>query len=110
MHRPDVRALMARIRLVERPGAVDGMKRRTDPLHLIGRDESGAERVRTTVGPAPGSPDAPPTPEQLRAKVDDCLAHYRRRTGQSVTYGDFQAILDGLLLPGEPAARAAAGD
>jgi 2-methylcitrate dehydratase PrpD len=108
--RPDVRALMQRIHMREREGKPDGMKRRSSPLELIGRDASGAEVVHTEVLPFPGSPDSPPSAAQLEAKVHDCLAHYERRTGRSCNYARFEAIVDALVLPVRPMARAAAGD
>jgi 2-methylcitrate dehydratase PrpD len=110
VHRPDVRALMGRIRMLEREGKPDGMKRRSSPLELIGRDAQGNELVHTQVLPFPGSPDSPPQPGQIEAKVRDCLAHYERQSGRRCSYARFQSVVDGLLAPARPMARAAAGD
>jgi 2-methylcitrate dehydratase PrpD len=113
VRRPDVRALMGRIRMVEREGKADGMQRRSSPLELTGRDATGAVRVQISVVASPGSPDSPPTLAQIEAKVRDCLAHYRRQTGQDCDYERFQGFVDGLLAPARPlarAVRAAAGD
>ena len=110
VHRPDVRSLLGRIRLVEREGKADGLIRRTHPLELVARDAAGREVLRTEVLPFPGSPDSPPTPGQIEAKVRDCLAHYERRTGRRCSYARFQSVVDALVLPSRPMARAAAGD
>jgi 2-methylcitrate dehydratase PrpD len=110
VHRADVRALMARIRMVERDGEPDGMKRRSTPLELVARDAAGHELVHTEVLASPGSPDSPPTPAQVQAKVRDCLARYERLTGRRCDERRFQGLLDGLLAPPRGLARAAAGD
>lgn len=114
VQRPDVRNLMQRVRLLEREGKAEGVVRRTTPLELIGRDADGREVVHTEVLPFPGSPDSPPSAEQMEAKVRDCLAHYERRTGRRCDYGQFQAFVDRLVVAPHGAdagmARAAAGD
>ncbi len=97
VRRPELRAVMNRTRLTEREGKADGMKRRSDPLHLIARDAAGNEVLRTTVIPAPGSPDSPPTPEQIQAKVIDCLAFYQRKTGDAFDYDRFQTLIGQML-------------
>jgi 2-methylcitrate dehydratase PrpD len=110
VHRPDVRALMERIRLVEREGRPDGMSRHSAPLELVGRDGDGAERVHSEVAPFPGSPDDPVAPAQMEAKVRDCLAYYARHTGFQCAYGEFQSFIDDLCAPAPELRRAAAGD
>ena len=37
------------------------------------------------------------TPEQMEAKVRDCLDYYSRNTGRNFDYGRFQAFVDGLF-------------
>ena len=108
MRRPDLRAVMNRTRFIEREGKPDGMKRRSDPLDLIARDAAGNEVVRTSVIPAPGSPDSPPTPEQIQAKVKDCLAFYQRKSGAVFEYGRFQTMIGQILSAPHPAASGVA--
>ena len=102
VRRPDLRAVMNRTRLTEREGKPDGMKRRSEPLDLIAKDAAGNEVLRATVIPAPGSPDSPPTPEQIRAKVNDCLAFYQRKTGDAFDYGRFQIMIGQILSVPDP--------
>lgn len=110
VHRPDLRAVMNRTRLTERGGKPDGMERRSGPLDLIARDAAGIELLRTTAIPAPGSPDSSPTPEQIRAKVEDCLAFYQRKSGDAFDYVRFQTMIGEILSAPEPGLSAAAGD
>jgi 2-methylcitrate dehydratase PrpD len=105
LRRADLRALMARVRLVERPHAPDaGGNIDGGPIELVARDASGAVRLRTLRETFPGSPQSPATAEQIEAKVRDCLAHHERAGGRRLTYERFQAWVDGLF-----ARRAAAG-
>ncbi len=110
VHRKDIRDQMRRTRLAETQGKPDGVGRRSKPVHLYARDAEGRELAQAEVQPFPGSPDAPPTEQQIRAKVQDCLAYYERHTGQACSYEQFQAFVDGLLAPGLSQPLAAAGD
>ena len=95
--RPDVRALMARVRLTERGGKPDGMERRSKPVELIAKAADGSEILRASVTPTPGSPDDPPAREQMEDKVRDCLAYFERQTGNTMEFGRFQDWIDTLL-------------
>ena len=108
--RSDVRTLMTRIRLTERGGKPDGMERRSQPVELIARDAGGAEVLRISVTPSPGSPDDPPTQDQREAKVRDCLAYFERQTGNKMEFGRFQEWIDTLLPVRDAAPMAQAGD
>jgi len=109
VHRPDVRRLMERIRMVEREGVADGLMRRRSVQELVAHDADGNEAIHTQVVPFPGSPASPPTPAQIETKVRDCLAHYERRIGRRCDYERFQAAIDGLVAPTHAArARSAA--
>lgn len=110
VQRPDVRALMQRIRLVEREGSPEGLKRQSTKQELVARAADGTELVRTEQVPYPGSPDSPPTDAQIETKVRDCLAHYERTTGHACSYERFQAVVDGLLQSRPAMARAGAAD
>ena len=110
VHRTDVRELMKRVRLLERDGKPDGMERRTSPMNLAARDGQGKEIVTAQVGPFPGSPDSPPTAKQMEAKVRDCLAHQQKRSGNTLAYDEFQALVDGCLGIESRPAMAASGD
>ena len=97
VQRADVRALMAKIRLVEREqgpahGAVRG-----GPIELAVRDAAGQTLVQTVRDAFPGAPDDPPSAAQRRSKVKDCLAHYTRTTGHAFTYRRFQSYLERLF-------------
>ena len=96
VYRQDVRALMPKIRLVERAGAADASIR-GGPLELTGKDANGAVVVHTSRDAFPGAPEDPPSLKQRRAKVQDCMAHYSRTTGQAFTYRRFQSFLDKLF-------------
>jgi len=109
--RPDVRALLARVRMVEREGKPDGIQRRAGPLRLTAWDASGEVVASLEVEPSPGSPDQPPSAGQMETKVRDCLAHFRRSTGGVCEYEEFQLFVDDLLALHRPATlQAAAGD
>lgn len=110
VRRPEVRALMERIRMIERDGKPDGLLRRGSPVEMIARDADGGILARSEVLAYPGSPDNPPTAAQREAKVRDCLAYYERRTGNGIDYENFQAFVAGLLSPARRMPRAAAGD
>jgi 2-methylcitrate dehydratase PrpD len=109
VHRQDVRALMPKIRLVERhnttPAAIRG-----GPLELIGKDANGSVVVHTVRDAFPGAPDDPPSLKQRRAKVQDCMAHYSRTTGQAFTYRRFQSYLDKLFAQEEAKVSKMASD
>jgi len=91
IHRPEVRALMERITVVDdrdsgRPhvsleyGQVD--------LALDFRDGS---RVDAAAFVFPGSPEAPPTTEQMGAKIADCAAIFSRQSGVELGIGDIRS-------------------
>ena len=97
--RADARALMAKVRLVERnPDAAHGDVQ-GGPIELIVRDAGGQVLVHTKREAFPGDPQDPPTAAQRRNKVKDCLAHYSATSGQTFTYRRFQSFLDRLFLP-----------
>jgi 2-methylcitrate dehydratase PrpD len=113
VQRADVRALMAKVRLVEReagqfPGQFDSTLR--SPIELIARDGGGQVLVQTVREAFPGAPEDPPSVAQRKHKVKDCLAHYSRTTGQAFTYRRFQSFLDRLLLPEAEVKAAMASD
>ncbi len=113
VRRPDVRALMQRIRLVELPARGDASAH-GGAIELVGRDAAGAELVRTEQAAFPGSPESPPTPAERKTKVRDCLAHYRRGTGQAFSPERLEQFIATLLgersAPAQPELFRAAGD
>jgi 2-methylcitrate dehydratase PrpD len=98
---PERAALAARIALVERGGgAASGAG---GAIELIGRGRDGAEIVRVSQPHFPGSPESPPTPREIEAKVRDCLAYYHQGGGKAVRYERFEEEIDGLFRAAKPA-------
>ncbi len=97
--RADARALMAKVRLVERDAGAAHGQVQGGPIELIARDAAGQVLVQTTRDAFPGDPVDPPTDKQRKHKVKDCLAHYSATTGQAFTPRRFQSFLDRLFLP-----------
>ncbi|MCZ6533216.1 MAG: MmgE/PrpD family protein [SAR324 cluster bacterium] len=95
--RADVRALSDRISLTERPKGQDKVTRDKAPVKLTVYNRDGEAVVQIERVAAPGAPDDAPTPEQMEAKVRDCLDYYSRNTGRNFDYGRFQAFVDGLF-------------
>jgi 2-methylcitrate dehydratase PrpD len=93
VRRPEVRALMKRIKIVEAPAP--------DPLP-VGFDHGAValtvfradtEVTRAEVRAFPGSPAAPASREEIAAKVADCLTLYSRRKGRELTPDAFRATV-----------------
>jgi 2-methylcitrate dehydratase len=71
---PAVRALMARVRLVETPERQRAyVEQRLIGCEVVVRLRDGSERAAAVAQPR-GHPDAPPTDAELTAKLDDLLA------------------------------------
>jgi 2-methylcitrate dehydratase PrpD len=96
VRRPEIRDLMTRITVTE-----DAPE---DPLP-VGLDhgsvtlavtEEAAMIATATVTAFPGSPAAPAQPEELSAKVEDCLALYNQTAVRPVTPVGFQSVLQTL--------------
>jgi 2-methylcitrate dehydratase PrpD len=96
VRRPEVRDLMARITVIEDPPET--------PLPVgldHGRVRLGVSQAGWTIAAAevtafPGSPAAPASPQQLAAKVEDCLALYNQTADRAFTLGGFRALLRSL--------------
>jgi hypothetical protein len=58
--------------------------------------EEAAMIATATVTAFPGSPAAPAQPEELSAKVEDCLALYNQTAVRPVTPVGFQSVLQTL--------------
>jgi 2-methylcitrate dehydratase PrpD len=91
--RPHIRELMQRIDLSEDPRAEDIM---------IGLDhgavrltiESGGRKIAfAEIESYPGSPKRPATGAEMEAKIDDCLAIFRRRSNGGPSLSEFRAGL-----------------
>jgi 2-methylcitrate dehydratase PrpD len=92
--RGDIRAVMNRIDLSEEPRADDGV--------LVGLDHGtvkltveadGKQIAFAEIDLYPGSPRRPATPEEMEAKIEDCLGIYRRRTNHGPTAPEFRSEL-----------------
>jgi 2-methylcitrate dehydratase PrpD len=98
VRRPELRELMARITVAEDPpqdplpvGLDHGRVRLS--VTLAGRTIAAAE-----VTAFPGSPSAPARPDQLAAKVEDCLALYNQSAVRPMTLAGFQAVVRNLTI------------
>jgi 2-methylcitrate dehydratase PrpD len=109
VRRADVRALMPKVRLVERDGSAHG-EIAGGPLELTVRDASGIELVRTVRQAFPGAPEDPPSLKQRKAKVQDCIAFYAKTTGHAFSYRRFQGHLDKLFAAENAAVAQMASD
>ena len=91
--RPDIRALMDRIDLSEderQDGILVGLDHGTVRLTV----ESGGKQIAfAEIDPYPGSPRRPATEEEMKAKIEDCLGIYRRRTNHGPTALEFRSEL-----------------
>jgi 2-methylcitrate dehydratase PrpD len=92
--RGGIREIMNRIDLSEEP--------RTDNGVLVGLDhgtvklsvESHGEQIAfVEIDPYPGSPRRPATPEEMEAKIEDCIGIYRRRSNHGPSVPEFRSDL-----------------
>jgi 2-methylcitrate dehydratase PrpD len=101
--RPEIRALMERTEIIELPpdpGAVAAiLDNGSISLDIV---RKGQVVARATRAAHPGSPAAPPTAEEMDAKIADCLAVHARSGGASITPAVFRERIGALL--GTPAA------
>lgn len=105
VRREDLRAVAARVSLVERPetqASADG-----GAIELLVRDRAGEVAAQARQQAFPGSPESPPTTGQLADKVRDCLAYYRSAGGDAVGYDRFQREVDALFASPGAARRTA---
>jgi 2-methylcitrate dehydratase PrpD len=89
VHRPDMRALMARIRITDdaRSGrAAVGLEHG----RIVVRLTQGDRRAEGTCAAFPGSPDSPPSPQALDAKIADCARLYAAATGRALTAAEIR--------------------
>jgi 2-methylcitrate dehydratase PrpD len=106
VRREDLRALAARISLVEHPetpASAEG-----GAIELVARDRAGLVVAQARQQAFPGSPESPPTQAQLAHKVRDCLAHYHAGGGDAIRYERFEEDVDALLAAGNIARHAEA--
>jgi len=98
LHRPlsrrDLREAIERIEIIEDPqqdsgGDIEAGFVRLEVLSAAGRTLSTASRSAI-----PGSPDDPPTPQDVRAKFDSCVRRFARAFGKP-----FPALAYGGLIP-----------
>jgi 2-methylcitrate dehydratase PrpD len=91
--RPEIRALMERIDLSEderQEGILVGLDHGTVKLSV----ESGGKQIAfAEIDPYPGSPRRPATEAEMKAKIEDCLGIYRRRTNHGPTAPEFRSEL-----------------
>jgi len=92
--RGDIRAVMGRIDLSEEPredsGVLVGLDHGTVKLSV---ESDGKQIAFVEIDPYPGSPRRPATPEEMEAKIEDCLGIYRRRTNHGPTAPEFRSEL-----------------
>jgi len=93
VHRPALRRIMAQIETAEDPLVGEmpvGIAHGSVRLRIT---RAGRTLTEVEVRHYPGAPDAPAAPEAYAAKIIDCLAIWKRVTGQSLTPETFRSQL-----------------
>jgi 2-methylcitrate dehydratase PrpD len=92
--RAGIRQIMGRIDLSEEPradgGVLVGLDHGTVKLSV---ESQGKEIAFVEIDPYPGSPRRPATPEEMEAKIEDCIGIYRRRSNHGPTVPEFRTEL-----------------
>ena len=92
--RGNIRAMMGRIDLSEEPRADDGVLVGLDHGTVkLSIESEGKQIAFAEIDPYPGSPRRPATPEEMEAKIEDCLGIYRRRSNHGPTAPEFRTEL-----------------
>lgn len=89
VHRPDIRALMARIHISDDAHsgrAAVGLEHGRIVIRLT----QGDRRAEGICAAFPGSPEAPPSPQAFDAKIADCAQVYASATGRALTAAEIR--------------------
>jgi len=101
VQRPDIAAVRGKVEKREAPKG--SPKQGLGAIEVIAHGADDAIVAQAVCEVYPGSPKSPPTPEQMEAKVRDCLAFFNRDAGAPLEYEAFQGFIDGLFDNGHAA-------